>query len=252
MGYWQCDDRSDEHPKFIGLSSDAIVLWWRGRNWASRNWEQNGLIPEAWVQRGVPPVQDIESALQELLDVGLWHRVAAGFEIHDYLEHARSADEIRERRDKDAERKRKARVKTSPPADRPESVRPDSTGSPPGVQTPESDTDTESVSQSSDRLTTLPVDNPLTDDEVDLQRVDQVAAAVVELRFARQTNVRNPGSWRKRCRQNLVTDDDGAWWARMTDLVHRHQPDTPISLLAAAADGAPSPTLAHWRTKEPA
>lgn len=250
MGYWQCDDRSDEHPKFIGLSSDAIVLWWRGRNYASRNWERDGHIPEAWVTRGVPPIQDIGSALQELLDVELWHRVDAGFQIHDYLEHARSADEIRERREKDADRKRKARAK--PSAERPPNVRTDSTGSPPGVQTPESgstsDTGLSSISPPSGE----PGTELSTDDETFNQRLDAVADAVVELRYARQTGIRNPDRWRTRCRQNLVTDDNGNWWNNLVVLVQRHQADTPISILAAAADGDPAPTLAHWRTKEPA
>jgi hypothetical protein len=93
---------------------------------------------------------------------------------------------------------------------------------------------------------------PSTDDDTsgsNAERVELVARRVAELRLERQQ--KRPSSvtrWMRTTTRNLRTDEGGAWWRRLEELVATHQDDTPLDLLAHAADGTPSRTLAHWRT----
>lgn len=51
----------------------------------------------------------IDQALAEaIVDAGLWDRVEGGYQVHDFLDHNPSASEVKAKRSKDRERKRKA------------------------------------------------------------------------------------------------------------------------------------------------
>ena len=102
-------------------------------------------------------------------------------------------------------------------------------------------------SSSADGFTTRPVDNPVDDD-----RTSTIAGLVVANRLtAQRSTVKNPAAWRRRVVKNLRTEDDGAWWARLEQLVAEH-PDAPADLLALAADGEYQQSLRYHRAKAPA
>lgn len=89
-------DGMPEHHKIEALSDKAfrvlIDLWC----WCSRN-ESDGDVPESvWLKRTTG------KARAELLAGGLAKPTEVGVEMHDYLEHQRSKDEIAELRAKRA------------------------------------------------------------------------------------------------------------------------------------------------------
>lgn len=88
--------------------------------------------------------------------------------------------------------------------------------------------------------------------EFSTDRVEHVARRVVELRLDRRTPPpTDPDRWSAAVLARLRTDDHGTWWTRLTELVDDHRDDTPIDLLAHAADGDYSRTLGHWRRRDP-
>lgn len=109
MTWIKVDDGITEHPKFAALTSDAWTLWLHGTTYASRN-RTDGVIPAAMLPRlsGVKAPQKVAA---ELVAAGLWHHVDAGFEIHDYLEHQRSREQIDADRAAAEERQRRSRAR---------------------------------------------------------------------------------------------------------------------------------------------
>jgi hypothetical protein len=103
------DDGITEHPKFAALTSDAWALWLHGTTYASRN-RTDGLIPAAMLGR-LSNVKNPTRVAAELVAAGLWHEVDAGFEIHDYLEHQRSREQIDADRAAADERQRRSRAR---------------------------------------------------------------------------------------------------------------------------------------------
>ena len=105
MTWVKLDDSVTEHPKCVGLSPAAWTLWLHGLTYCSRNLT-DGQIPAAMLPRlsGVP---NPAKAADELVAAGLWHDVDRGWEVHDYLEHQRSASDVDG--DRAAARKRKQR-----------------------------------------------------------------------------------------------------------------------------------------------
>jgi len=93
--YIKVHDGMDEHPKVEPLSDAAFRLLFRCWFWCSRN-RTDGRIPAAsWKQRGTPKTR------RELLDAGLAEDHEDHVQMHDYLEHQRSAaqiDELSEKR----------------------------------------------------------------------------------------------------------------------------------------------------------
>lgn len=88
------DQGYDEHPKVMPLSDAAFRAHVEAMCWASRNERQNGLIPEQvarkkWKAR----------VIAELVASRLFDEREGGYEVHDYLDFNRSADEIQAFRD---------------------------------------------------------------------------------------------------------------------------------------------------------
>lgn len=105
MTWVRVDDQFPFHPKVLGLSLEAIGLWTVGLCYANLHLT-DGEIPEG-LMRLYPGA---ESAVRELVSRGLWRpfdgQNGSGFRVHDYLEYQPSKDDVRGKREKDAERLR--------------------------------------------------------------------------------------------------------------------------------------------------
>lgn len=78
-----------ENPKVVGLSDAAFRLYIEVICWCSRQ-ESDGLVPEAMMKRLGRP-----KPIRELTDSGLLDVILGGaFQVHDYLVHQRSREEI--------------------------------------------------------------------------------------------------------------------------------------------------------------
>jgi hypothetical protein len=87
--YIRVHDGMDEHPKIEPLSDAAFRLLLRSWFYCSRN-RTDGRMPDAiWKKRGTAKTR------AELLAAGLAEQCEGYVEMHDYLEHQRSAEEIR-------------------------------------------------------------------------------------------------------------------------------------------------------------
>jgi hypothetical protein len=108
--YIRVHDGMDDHPKIVGLSDGAFRLLMRSWAYSSRQLT-DGRIPEAaWRDRGSA------KARRELVDAGLAHLPGHAchhpdcpspppkhVQMHDYLEHQRSAAEVAELKRKRSE-----------------------------------------------------------------------------------------------------------------------------------------------------
>ena len=108
--YIRVHDGMDDHPKIVGLSDGAFRLLMRAWSYCSRQLTDGQLPEAAWRDRGSA------KSRRELVDAGLAH--LPGFvchhpecpapppkhvQMHDYLEHQRSAAEVAELKRKRAE-----------------------------------------------------------------------------------------------------------------------------------------------------
>ena len=87
--YIRVHDGMDEHPKVEPLSDAAFRLLMRSWFYSSRNRTDGRIVTAVWRKRGTP------KARRELIDAGLVEEFDGYVEMHDYLEHQRSAEEIR-------------------------------------------------------------------------------------------------------------------------------------------------------------
>lgn len=87
--YIRVHDGLDEHPKVEPLSDAAFRLLMRSWFYCSRNRTDGRIADVIWKRRGTP------KARKELIDAGLADQRDGFVEMHDYLEHQRSAEEIR-------------------------------------------------------------------------------------------------------------------------------------------------------------
>lgn len=78
-----------EHPKIVGLTDAAFRAWIEAICFCSRQ-ETDGAIPGPMMRRIAPP-----KVIKELVAAGLLDGRDGGYEVHDYLRHQRSRDEIR-------------------------------------------------------------------------------------------------------------------------------------------------------------
>jgi hypothetical protein len=91
--YIKVHDGIEDHPKILPLSDAAFRLLMTTWGWCSRHLT-DGHVPAAiWAKRGTP------KARKELVAAGMVEEVADGVQMHDYLQHQRSAAEVEEKRD---------------------------------------------------------------------------------------------------------------------------------------------------------
>lgn len=109
MSWIRLDDQYLDHPKFIGLPNDALLLWHvclaycNAQN--TNGWLSEGLVGVLAARRHL---ENVDPAV--LVDAGLWEREPGGFRIHDYAVYQLTTAAKDERRLKDAARQARWRA----------------------------------------------------------------------------------------------------------------------------------------------
>lgn len=106
MPWFNVDDSFYDHPKVFDAPDCAVALWSRAGSWSSRNLT-DGFVPAKMPAR---LCDDPEAAVRELLDRRLWQRTKGGYLFHDWTDWNPSAEEVRRRREQNAERQRRYRA----------------------------------------------------------------------------------------------------------------------------------------------
>ena len=109
------DDNLLDHPKVIdagerlGPNGPALALgvYVIGLLWSNRHLS-DGHLPAAVVKRFSHVAKPIEVAT-ELVRAGLWEKNGAGYTIHDFAEYNFAARDVKARRHRERDRKRRER-----------------------------------------------------------------------------------------------------------------------------------------------
>lgn len=121
MGWVKIDDAFFTHRKVEGLSKDAKLLFVAGLTWCARELT-DGFVSATGLRTSAALVDVKATTAKQLVDAGLWHKRADGYDVHDYLEYQPTAEEERQRRREHADRMkawREARKGQRPPPQRP-------------------------------------------------------------------------------------------------------------------------------------
>lgn len=95
MAWIKLSDRLDEAPKIVGISPLAELMYIHGLMYANRNLT-DGFIPTQVANfRLLDGADNADELAEELVQAKLWHVAENGFEVHDYLQHQRSSEEIK-------------------------------------------------------------------------------------------------------------------------------------------------------------
>ena len=93
MAWIRVQSSVPRHPKFLEAGPSASWLWVCGLAY-SQEGLTDGFIPfQALSMLGVKSPEGLK---RKLVTVGLWDEVTGGWQIHDYLHHNRSADDVRQ------------------------------------------------------------------------------------------------------------------------------------------------------------
>lgn len=87
MSWFKFDDTATDHPKVKSLTDKAFRWWVIGMSYASR-YLTNGVLPKVF-WRDVP-----KQIRTELSDGRLWDWIDPHFQIHDYLQHQASKEDV--------------------------------------------------------------------------------------------------------------------------------------------------------------
>lgn len=114
MSWIKIDNSFPDHPKVVGLSDAAFRAHIQGLCYCGR-FLTDGFIPSVYMSRiGTP------KAIAELVKIGLWKSASDGFQIHDYLSHQTSKNEVEKKREQLRESQKRYRKKKSASAEEPE------------------------------------------------------------------------------------------------------------------------------------
>lgn len=107
MPYVSLDDNFADHPKILPISDAAFRLHVRAICYANRQLT-DGRIPADFVGRR-------HTVAEQLVKADLWHiHPDGGWQLHDYRDWNKSAEQVRRERVKARERKRKERGSPDP------------------------------------------------------------------------------------------------------------------------------------------
>lgn len=104
MAWFRIDDRFHHHPKVLAAGNAATGLWVRCGCW-SADYLTDGAIPLEQVREMGRPRE-----VDALITARLWVPTDDAMLMPDYLEYNPSAGEIKDRRRRDADRKRAERA----------------------------------------------------------------------------------------------------------------------------------------------
>lgn len=232
MGWLKVDDKLPRNPKI--LAGDVETAWYYLCA-LTHCAEQltDGYIADAAVPVIAPHITDPRDVAERCAQLEMFSRVDGGYQVPDYLDFNPSRAKVLADRAADRERQARKRSKDTDPSRR--DTDRTSPVSPSVPSRPVPDTSSPSPQTGSTRGDPQPVDND--------EKLNQVLDLVVRQRARGQSK---GAGWARTVRRNLRTDDSGAWWAELQRLLNDY-PDAPASMLAAAAEGQPSPHLHHYR-----
>ena len=99
MSWIKIDDNFADHPKFVGLSNDAVATWVRALGYCNRHMTDGKLGKAAARLCARSPKAD--RIVAELVEAGLWEQAGDSYQLHDYLDWNESR-ETRQRRQNEA------------------------------------------------------------------------------------------------------------------------------------------------------
>lgn len=106
MTWVKIDDGFPDHPKVVGLSDEAFRLYITSLCYAGK-YLTDGFVPSIVAAR-----MTRNDCVEELLDAQLWYECdSGGYQIHDYLKHQSSKEQVSNTRAANAERVRRYREK---------------------------------------------------------------------------------------------------------------------------------------------
>jgi len=117
MAFGLIDDKLHGHPKFVNAGAEAAGIWLFCHSWVCDNLT-NGFIPRGVVERYCGSARKADQIAQRLItcgkplyESGLWDQVEGGYQMHDYLDHNPSADEVKAKREQERLKKDRWRNK---------------------------------------------------------------------------------------------------------------------------------------------
>ncbi|MGE0598287.1 MAG: hypothetical protein AB7J35_00490 [Dehalococcoidia bacterium] len=113
MTWVRLDDQILDHPKFISLDNDALVLWLLCLTYSNAQ-RTDGALSDAVVRTLAARRNLTHVDPGVLVDAGLWERQPAGYLIHDYHDYQPAKSSLERERVAAAERKRRQRSRKSP------------------------------------------------------------------------------------------------------------------------------------------
>lgn len=105
MTWAKLDDAFWANPKVIAVGNEAAGVYARGLAYCCAQLT-DGFIPD---EVATFIVGRSRKALRRLVENGLWKTVSGGYQVPDFLEFNPSRTEVREKRERDAERQRRFR-----------------------------------------------------------------------------------------------------------------------------------------------
>lgn len=92
MAYVMVEASVRTHPKFLAAGPEASWLWFCGLGYC-QDGLTDGFIPESAIE--YLGVKRARSLAKRLVSARLWEHVSGGWQMHDYLDHNKSATEVR-------------------------------------------------------------------------------------------------------------------------------------------------------------
>lgn len=114
MAWIKIDDSFPDHPKIISLSDLAFRLHIHALCYCGK-FLTDGFISYQWVNMRLRDNEAIEKPSDELEEMGLWIREEKGWQIHDYLTHQTSKEQVEVKRASLRERQKRYRDKHAVP-----------------------------------------------------------------------------------------------------------------------------------------
>jgi hypothetical protein len=112
MTWAKVDDSFHSHPKVRAAwyrCATAVGLQVMAISYAADH-ETDGLVPGWFMEGLLPKAKERKLVVSTLLDLVMLEESGADFEVHDFLDYNPSKADMAARREREAERKRKARA----------------------------------------------------------------------------------------------------------------------------------------------